>query len=249
MIPPSNHSDIHDLIINLIGGILVALLDRMIIYLGNFFKNYRFKKIFGKEINLFNVVYGRMVLKPQYLTQDPFPYVKPNINGQFSVSNPVSFTETKSAKYLSESFSKCTGKSPTLISDDEIIHKIDISYCSFGGFNNTKTIYILQNTQNYFYHFSLESGEIVNKKNRNNTYSGNKNYDYAVIVKIKNKLFPNRTQICVAGIGEWGTSGGAWFLANKWKEILKKAGNKEFGAVIKVMKGSDESAELVEIMT
>jgi len=42
--------------------------------------------------------------------------------------------------------------------------------------------------------------------------------------QIKNKLFPKRTQICVAGLGEWGTSGGFCFLANKWKEIRKILG-------------------------
>jgi hypothetical protein len=59
-------------------------------------------------------------------------------------------------------------------------------------------------------------------------------YDYAVILKYKHRLFPNRTQICIAGLGEWGTSGGSWFLSKNWKELSKKVGSKNFGAVIKV---------------
>ena len=242
-------TDIHDLLINLLGGFLVAVLDRLIIFLNKTFKSYRFKQIFGNDSEDFKIVYGKMILKPEYSAQDKFPYLKPNTAGQFSISNPVSFAETRAAKYLSESYSKSVEKSPLLISDDEIREKVDISYCSMGGYNNHKTIDILQSVQNEFLEFNLDApGSIVVKKDTQKVYTVDGIHDYAVIIKIKNRLFPNRTQICVAGLGEWGTSGGSWFLANKWKEIRKIVGNKNFGAVIKVRGGSDESAELIEVI-
>lgn len=243
------NKDTHDLLINLLGGILVALLDRLIIFLNRLFKGYRYKQIFGKDSTDFNIVYGKMVLNPLYASQDRFAYLKPNTVGKFSISSPVSFAETRAAKYISESYSKSLDKSPRLISDDEIRDKIDISYCSLGGYNNHKSIEIIESIQNEFLEFNLNApGSIINKKNRQNEYSVDGTHDYAVIIKIKNRLFPNRTQICVAGLGEWGTSGGAWFLANKWEELRKKVDNKNFGAVIKVKGGTDESAELIEII-
>lgn len=243
------NNDLHDLLFNLLGGILVALLDRLIILINKKLKGYRYKQIFGDDISDFNIVYGKMVLKPQYSRLDNFPYLKPNTVGNFSISSPVSFAETRAAKYLAESYSKSLSKSPTLISDDEIRDRIDISYCSVGGYNNHKTIQIIECIQNEFLEFNLAApGSIVNKKNRLNVYSVDGTYDYAAVIKIKNRLFPNRTQICIAGLGEWGTSGGSWFLANKWNEIRKKVGDKSFGAVIKVRGGTDESAELIEII-
>jgi len=103
--------------------------------------------------------------------------------------------------------------------------------------------------QNEYFEFNLSGpGSIVNKNNRQRVYTINGTHDYALIIKIKHRLFPNRTQICVAGLGEWGTSGGAWFLANKWKELRNKVFDNNFGAVIKVRSGTDESAELIEII-
>lgn len=238
-----------DLGINLLGGILVALLDRLIIYLNKKLKGYKFKQIFGNNTDDFNIVYGKMVLKPQYSSKDKFPYLKPNSIGQFSISSPVSFSETRAAKYISESFSTSLDKSPRLISDDEIKDKIDISFCSLGGYNNYKTIEIIQSIQNEFLDINLTPpSSIVNKKNQQKVYSIDGLHDYALIIKIKNVLFPNRTQICIAGLGEWGTSGGSWFLAYKWKELRKITGDKSFGAVIRVRSGIDESAELIDII-
>lgn len=239
-------TDIHNLFINLLGGILVAVFDRLFIYLMIKFKGFRYKQIFGTDTQNFYIVYGKMILKPKYYSQDRYPFLKPETNGEFNMSNPVSFAETKAAKYLSESYSKFLKKSPKLISDDEIKDKIDISYCSLGGFNNYKTIEVIESVQNIFFEF--KSDFIVNKKDRQKIYKVDGVNDYAVIIKFNDRLFPNRTHLCVAGLGEWGTSGGSWFLANKWKELRKKVRNKNFGAIIKVKGGSDESAELVDIV-
>ncbi|MBP1640247.1 MAG: hypothetical protein H6Q17_1830 [Bacteroidetes bacterium] len=241
--------DFHDLVINLLGGVLVAVLDRLIIFLNAKFKSFKFKQIFGNDLSNFNLVYGKMVLKPQYVRQDKFPYLKPSTNKQFSINNPVSFAETRAASYMSESFSKFINKNPQLISDDEVKNNPDISYCSLGGYDNFKTIEIIESIQNEFLEFNLQgSGSIVNKKDKKHVYKVDGTYDYAVVIKIKHRLFPNRTHICVAGLGEWGTSGGTWFLANKWKELQKKVGDKNFGAVIKIKGGTDKLAELVEII-
>ena len=112
------------------------------------------------------MVYGRMELKEPYSPNgqiEQWPYMKPGTNKQFRFNSPVSFTETKSAKYLAEAFSKRTKNYPILISDDEIKDKVDLSFCSFGGFNNFKTTDIIEGDQNKYYEFDLNNGLIKSK--------------------------------------------------------------------------------------
>lgn len=241
------NKDIHDLLMNIFVGILVAFIDRLIIYFPKYFKGLGFKKIFGEEINDYYIVYGKMILNPVYSSKDPFPYLKLNSSAFFNMTNPVSFSETRASKYLSISFFNNLKSSTKLLSDDELSEKLDISYCSLGGYNNSKTVSILNSEENKFYTFELN--KITSKIEKNKRFILDSEFDYAVIIKIRNRHFPNRVQICVAGLGEWGTSGGAWFLANKWKELQKNVKGKNFGAIIRVRFQTDESAELVEILT
>jgi hypothetical protein len=247
------NDDLKSLGINLLGGVLVILLDRLYLYQRKKLKAYRFKKIFGEDIdNNFYVVYGKMLLKTPYKSNgqiEEWPYAK--LSGiSFKVSEPVSFTETKSAKYISDSIFKNTRSASTIISDEEIKNKLNISYCSFGGYNNHKTIDILRAENNYYVNLDIANGaKIVSKTNLTKEYRIDNENDYAVIIKLKNKKFPNRTQICVAGLGESGTSGASWFLANKWEVLLKRVQRKNFGCIIKVTIGKDESGEIVDLIT
>lgn len=242
--------DLKSLGINLLGGVLVIIMDRLYLYLNKKCKSFRFKKIFGNDINSeFYLVYGILSLKKPYNCegkQEDWPYTKSN-GGFFNISKPVSYIETKSAKYISDSIAKNTNSTSLIIPDDEIKSKLDISYCSLGGYNNYKTVDILDAENNYYLDFTGE--KIVSKIDSTITYSIDKRYDYAAILKLKNKYFPNRTQICVAGLGESGTSGASWFLAKKWRVLLKKANGSDFGCIIRVEFEKDESAEIVYIIT
>jgi hypothetical protein len=69
-------------------------------------------------------------------------------------------------------------------------------------------------------------------------------------LKIHPKQFPGRVWIACAGKGEWGTSGSAWFLANRWKEIVKQLSNTDrFVCVIEVERLKDQSATLVKTIS
>lgn len=67
--------------------------------------------------------------------------------------------------------------------------------------------------------------------------------DYGIILKISNVRFPGQFFFVCAGLGEWGTSGAAWYLANHWHEL--EALGQEFGCVLEVEIGSDQSAQMV----
>jgi len=66
-----------------------------------------------------------------------------------------------------------------------------------------------------------------------------------LILKIHPRQFPERTWLVCAGIGEWGSSGAAWYLAYRWREIYKYAKNSPFAIIVRVKDKQDESTEPV----
>jgi hypothetical protein len=246
-----NNSDLHDISINLLVGFLVFLIDHTVILLKSSFLNHEFKRMFGSDsLTAFHLVYGRLTLKVLRNDQheiERWPYIKPSIDAQFSSTLIVSFAETKSIKYLTTIFSRRTKKHPILISDDELRESLDISYCSFGGYNNLKTIDVLESEKNVFYTIDLGQEPCIVSMRTQKQFKIEPHYHYGLIIKTTSTNFPNRTQICVAGLSESGTSGAAWYLSHRWRTILKKVGTNEFGCVVKVKDGQDESAEVVEL--
>jgi|WetSurMetagenome_2_1015567.scaffolds.fasta_scaffold32191_3 hypothetical protein len=244
---PSTDTDIKNLILNLLGGFIVIFSERIYLFIKKHYVAYKFKMLFGNDIkNKFYIVYGKLHLDKCYAQNGiilKYPYQKGN-GTKFTISEPISFTETKSAKYLFESFYKNAKSSPILISDEEIKEKINISYCSLGGYNNYKTIDILKS--NKVFNINLRTKQISSKID-NTSYTIDNKYDYALVIKLRNIHFPNRVQICIAGLGESGTSGAAWFVANKWKEITHKIKKNDFICVIRVEFNEDESAEIVDL--
>jgi len=65
-----------------------------------------------------------------------------------------------------------------------------------------------------------------------------------MVLKVTNQRFPGCFFFVCAGLGEWGTSGAAWYLATKWRDLQKEFGN-AFGIVVEVELRSDESARRV----
>jgi hypothetical protein len=150
----------------------------------------------------------------------------------------------RTAKYIAESFGKHIQVFPRLIPDEEIKERLDISFCAVGGQNNLKTHDILEDENNTFFRFDWASNPAISViGNSDLKYTHDGTYDYGYIIKITPKLFENRTWIGVAGLGEWGTSGAAWYLARNWKKIEKIYRNHAFGLIVKVKVGKDESAQ------
>jgi len=245
-----NYNDYHEILIGLVGAVLYAIPSWIWVFTKNHLRNYRFKQLFGSDIKSFHVVYGKMTLNSTISLVNRFPYVKSDTGYNFRVTSPISFSEAKAVRYFSETFFKSVKTSPVIISDEEIKDRLDLSYCSFGGYNNYKSIDVLNSINNRFYYYDLQKPNVIFKKIDPETkFVINQEYDYAVVIKSKNKQFPERIQMCVVGIGEWGTSGGAWFVANNWKKIRKMVGINEFGLIIKVRIGYDESGEIVDLIS
>jgi hypothetical protein len=61
-------------------------------------------------------------------------------------------------------------------------------------------------------------------------------------MKLGNPYFPGNALFMCAGLGEWGTSGAAWFLARHWRDLSCRFGSNPFFLVLRVSIGSDHSA-------
>ncbi|MDO8523483.1 MAG: hypothetical protein Q7S12_04385 [bacterium] len=241
--------NLKQIIFNVVGGALVALLGWIFAKLRQKYYKHSFKQIFGKDSeDNFILTYGRMKLLTPYDEKGEirkWPYYNKSPDASFNVSSVVSLAGAKSIHYLSELFGRIVNSPPRLLSDEEIEERLDISFCSIGGLNNLKTKDLLRSKENIFYDFDRTGPEvaIISKTDKTKRFSIDRIYDFAFIIKVIPKNFPNRVWIAVAGLGEWGTTGATWFLMKHWQKMPK---NKSFGMIIKVRGGQDESAERIE---
>lgn len=214
----------------------------------------KFRSVFGNDvITEYNIAYPFLKSQPVFKHDGSlFDYPFTNADSSFSlrVDNPVPIAEVKSTINLSQMIFKVSNKTPNIVSDLDIKNKIDLSYCSIGG-GTLNSLELINSELNIFYEFNHSNNVSVirEKMNIGIFFQFDSVYDYAIILRLRSKLFPNRVHMCIAGMAEWGTSGASWYLSNKWTELEQLIGNKDFGAVIKVRKESDQSAQLVVYRT
>jgi len=171
-----------------------------------------------------------------------------------SISQPVSIAEVRAANYLASAIGKNMGSAPGLRSDVDTRANLDLDFIALGGpFSNFKTQDCLENSSNHLAIIDRATGlfvrrKLIRKEQDRELIKREADFDYGMILKIHPSQFPSRTWIACIGIGECGTSGAAWFLANKWGEIKDKAGARPFAVIVRVRPGQDESAELTEYL-
>ena len=66
--------------------------------------------------------------------------------------------------------------------------------------------------------------------------------DRGYILRLPNPFAPGYNLIACAGLGEWGTSGAAWFFAQNWRSLRRRFGTNPFLIVVAVHRGGDQSA-------
>jgi len=128
-------------------------------------------------------------------------------------------------------FGEKVEKPPTISSDADTDDKMDISFISVGGVTNLKTCDVLRDGSNCFLDYRDRS--IVHRSSGLAIIEFTPDVAYGFIIKINPHSNPQRTWICCAGFEEWSTSGAAWFLATKWKDIRKWAKAKPFAIITK----------------
>lgn len=236
---------------NIIWGVISGLIAFCLIELIKFLHKktiYRnFKNVFGTDIGSeqdFHLIYAQLLLAKE-ITTERYPYRKSgeeNSGGNFSIERPVSSCEIRAAKYLSESIAREVKRGPSISSDTDLKGKLDVSFIAFGGpASNFKTRDLIDNSSNDLIKFGEEG--FLSIRSGKPLICMESGFDYGLILKIIPKQFPDRTWFTCAGIGEWGTSGAAWYLAKKWKEVHAFARNSAFAIIVRVKKDQDEFAD------
>ena len=82
----------------------------------------------------------------------------------------------------------------------------------------------------------------IREKKGGNTFAA-QNKDFGIVLKLPSLRFPGHFFFVCAGLGVSGASGAAWYLATKWRELLKYGDS--FGVVVEVEIGADETARKV----
>jgi hypothetical protein len=210
---------------------------------------WRYKQVFGGEAGKggMHVVYG-LLNPPQAADQTGAPvqhiFTKPGVDGaRFSASEAVSACEVRAATYVAESIASNTGMWVRLSSDEALRPQLDLSYISLGIGNNCKTMDVLNSVGNQFVRFNAGTARFVTVSGRTIIEpSSDPQTDYGMILKSHPPNLPERNWIVCGGYGEWGTSGAAWYLSRKWRDIRKLFGKKPFVIFVQVKRDKDESA-------
>jgi hypothetical protein len=208
---------------------------------------WRFRRVFGKDAGKkYHIIYFI-----KYVPDKQTEFVSPEPKSKRRLyANAINLTcitpcaETRAMGYLVYSFEKNVKLLPTMTSDVDTDERVDISFVSLGGIGNLKTCDLLE-VESPFLGFDFKGNSILWEDSE--LVTAHDNVDCGLIVKIHPPKKPERTWICCAGVGEWGTSGAAWFLATRWKDICKWRDihkwvfNKPFAVITKTKVGRDES--------
>lgn len=237
--------ELWNIIWNVVGGVIVVLLTLSYQWTARRLRHRAFRQVFGDDLDGFYIIYPSYVppsgtVFPKPLSRVPRPPIV-TINLTAVNSNAT----TRSASYLAYVFSNFTPSLLHIKSDIEMDQLMDISFVSVGGLNNFKSLDILENTANVFLQFGHDGIESRNSGRCIVTAQGTT--DFGLILKLHPSNNPKRTWLCVAGIGEWGTSGAAWWLSRHWKTVQKRAKDKPFACITSTRYGSDDSTSLVHL--
>jgi len=261
--------DTKSLLYNVVGGVIVSILTAIYIGIGHRFRAYYLQRLLGlqfKPETKIMMIYGQLLLPAltaQSGQQITHPYVKAPrrggampLVGTYSIEHPVSECEVRASTYISKLLGLSTKLQTLLCSDIDADPILDSNFISFGGpGSNYKTADILASAANIF--IRMTHGSFLLPFEDSQPFSCTREADHGFILRITSSEFPSRSWIVCAGLGEWGTSGSAWFLTHKWQELIKRIHPlahwsgimriPDFLAIIRVVPGQDQSASMVAL--
>lgn len=216
--------------------------------LGKWLRTRRFRQVFGEDSNKkFYVIYSVYRSPSRGII---FPKPKPEVVrrracGGTNLSTVNSCATTRAVGHLVYGFGENVKIAPIILSDKDTDEDMELSFISIGGITNFKTVDLLENSSNKF--LDYEKGSIIAKGSRRALVRAGKEsgFDHGFIIKVNPSNNMRRTWICCGGVAEWGTSGAAWYLVHRWKEIRKFAKGKPFACITKTRVGSDDSTEAI----
>jgi hypothetical protein len=243
---------------NLLAGILIEFFKVLWNFIPKFLNARKFRLFFGK-----NAIDSEKV----YLVLDPYEhpesrdiklqhrYIKKfhgrkedsPIVGEDKVLGSCSI---RNIKYGASEFGLYREKVNPVqsVTDEEVKDIWEGTFICFGSSDsNLKTFDIEKLPANNLYEFvySKTSKQRIFRV-MGQDYSINNDGDVGIIFRIKNPYFSEHKLFICAGLGEWGTSGAAYYLFKNWKELYKEYKEYEnFICLVRVKVNSDESSKLI----
>lgn len=128
--------------------------------------------------------------------------------------------------------------------DEAVMNNWEGTFICFGSSDsNIKTYDIESLNENNLYSFCFGQNGIRCFNIRSDNYSIDSTGDIGILMRLQNPYHSDHKLFVCAGIGEWGTSGAAYYLFKNWRQLHKRFGSKtNFALIIKVDFNSDESA-------
>lgn len=163
--------------------------------------------------------------------------------------NVLAVAEIRGASYIINTISKFRKEPVPVIVDEDVLKDLNRTIVALGSSSsNDMTDLILREQNNTFLDFTQENETVlIRDKRTGKTFTGFQEpvkQDLGIVLKIRNQRFPSNFFFVCAGLGEWGTSGAAWYLATKWCELQKEFDD-SFGIIVEVELHSDQSARRV----
>lgn len=256
---------------NVVGGILSAVAFAFLVWvfrrIWRWIRLRRFERFFGASIveSGLTIVCAELQLREDVLAaarsqniqpSADFPFLKPGLTGYaVTTQRPVSLAEIRAVNYLAAEFRRWLPSSPRVLSDLDVRADLNLNFVSLGFGSNLKTRDALTNSANTAIDTDFSS-RFEDRATKLPAFQRESGFDYGLILKLHPTQFPARAWFSCAGVNEWGTSGAAWLLANKWESALlrrrledgSELGDRCFAAWVKVRPGQDESTEVVRVV-
>jgi len=242
-----------NVLVGVAAGLVTSGLLWFLGYLKRRFWKQRFAQLFGRDSMLGSPAYA-FVYSEFYLPLPPhverlYAYDK-RIRRQgtppskVSIESPVSSCEVRPVNYLATLFGAEVGRAPAVLSDIALDTRRDMSMIAFGSpGSNNKSFDIAHSDSNQL--LACSGGRFACQNHPDDFLCRTGDTDIGFILKLIPDGLPERTWIMCAGIGEWGTSGAAWYLSHRWRVLAERFRGSAFCAVVRVTDGQDESASLI----
>lgn len=218
--------------------------------------NFKFKSFFGHKAIKSNKVFvvldpyqhpiNRTQLQPgQNRFIKDFLGRKPNtpLIGEDKILGSCSVRVTKYASSEFALFRQRTNP-VKIVLDEEVMNYWEGTFICFGSSDsNIKTYDIESLNENNLYSFGFGQNGIRCFTINGTSYSISQHGDIGILFRLKNPYHNEDKLFICAGIGEWGTSGSAYYLFKNWKALYRRFGEKtNFVLILHVDINSDESA-------
>jgi hypothetical protein len=257
----TSESIIKELLINLVAGVIIFLLALHWRFVTSYLSMERafFRRLFGikafenKAVTITLDTYRDIRLLPQDIQQGlGVQYQKQQRNRFFKIfpdghatafpgafGDILGYCSARGAAYLIDKLGTVPGVSVNAVSDEVVTSQWEGTSINLGSSaSNIKTNDIKLHSENTW----LADDLGVFRFKDGNTVAIEDRADKGIILKLRNPYFKGYAVLICAGLGEWGTSGAAWFLSQHWKLLSCRFGNNPFLIVVSVTPGSDESA-------